>query len=144
MLILSACAYDDRNKADILLNSFPLTRRTVVMARYCSIFVFAIIAITYYLVITYILQMVGPSVRLCSVSPESIIAAICAIIFINSVYFPVFFKVGYIHSRLVGFILFFGTFALAPTFFEQADYPFMQNVIHYLYHLSEVETMAIV
>jgi ABC-2 type transport system permease protein len=144
MLTLSACAHDDKNKADILLNSFPLTRRTIVMARYCSIFVFAIIAITYYLVIAYILQMIGPSVPVHSVSLESIIVALCAVIFINSVYFPVFFKVGYIHSRLVSFVLFFGTFALAPTFFEQANHPFIQNVIHYLYSLSKVEVMAIV
>ncbi|SFA51238.1 ABC-2 family transporter protein [Parageobacillus thermantarcticus] len=144
MLILSACAHDDKNKADILLNSFPLTRRTVVMARYCSIFVFTVIAIAYYLVIAYILQMINPSVQVHSVSLESIIVALCAVIFINSIYFPVLFKVGFIHSRLVSFALFFGTFALVPKFFEQANHPFIQNVVHYLYHLSKVEVMVIV
>ncbi|OXB93819.1 MULTISPECIES: ABC-2 transporter permease [Parageobacillus] len=144
ILILSACAHDDKNKADILLNSFPLTRRTIVMARYCSIFVFTIIAIAYYLVIAYILQMIGPSIQVHSVSLESIIVALCAVIFINSIYFPVLFKVGFIHSRLVSFALFFGTFALVPKFFEQANHPFIQNVVHYLERLSDVEVMAIV
>ncbi|BDG33521.1 ABC-2 transporter permease [Parageobacillus thermoglucosidasius] len=144
MLILSACAHDDKNKADILLNSFPLTRRTVVMARYCSIFVFSVTAIMYYLVIAHILQMTGLSAQAHSVSLENVAAALCAVIFINSVYFPVFFKFGYIHSRLVGFILFFGTFALAPAFFEQADHPLVQDVIHYFSHLSEGKGMAIV
>lgn len=60
------------------------------MARYCSIFVFSVTAIMYYLVIAHILQMTGLSAQAHSVSLENVAAALCAVIFINSVYFPVF------------------------------------------------------
>jgi len=105
-----ACAYDDKNKADMLLNSLPLGRDTVVAARYLSTFVFLAIAVVYYIVLAGIISVLRLPVRVYPVSFEDIAGCLFSSIVMTSIYFPVFFKVGYIKSRMVNFVLFYGLF----------------------------------
>lgn len=110
VMIQYACAYDDKNKADVLLNSLPLGRDTIVTARYLSIFVFLPIAVLYYMVLGSIISLLHLPVKIYPVSFEAIVWCLFSLILMNSVYLPVFFKVGYIKSRLVNFVFFFGLF----------------------------------
>lgn len=106
----SACAYDDKNKADMLLNSLPLSRDTIVAARYLSTFVFLAIAIVYYIVIAGIISVLRLPIKVYPLSFEDIVGGLFSVVVMISIYFPVYFKVGYIKSRMVNFVLFFGLF----------------------------------
>ena len=49
MLMIQACARDEKNKSEIMLNSLPLRRRDIVLAKYLSVFPYAILGILSYL-----------------------------------------------------------------------------------------------
>ncbi|KYO65536.1 ABC-2 transporter permease [Thermovenabulum gondwanense] len=110
IMLQSACAYDDKSNADILLNILPCKRSTVVFARYLSVFAFAVISIFYYAVITGILKILFLPLKLYSITLEGIVGAMFSLIFINSFYLPVFFKMGYYRSKMLNIFLFFAMF----------------------------------
>jgi len=76
IMVQSACAYDDKNKSDVLLNSLPLSRGTIVIARYISTFVFAAISIVYYIILSGIVNTLKLPFKIYAVSLESIIGVL--------------------------------------------------------------------
>jgi len=110
IMVMSACAYDEKNKSDVLLNSLPLNRGTIVMAKYISLFVFAAVAIAYYIFLSGVIKGLELPLKVYPVSLEGIIATLFALIIISGIYFPIFFKVGYIKSKILNFGVFFGVF----------------------------------
>lgn len=110
ILVITACAYDDKNKADLLLNSLPINRNEVVGARYLSVFVFAGLAIIFYGVIGGLSGLLGLPLKVSHINGEGIVGALLAVSFMNSIYLPTYFKFGYIKSRMVNFVLFFVAF----------------------------------
>ncbi|MGB9839075.1 ABC-2 transporter permease [Thermovenabulum sp.] len=109
-MLQSACAYDDKCNADILLNILPCKRSTVVLARYLSVFAFAVISIFYYAVISSIIRILLLPLKVYSITLEGIVGAMFSLIFINSFYLPVFFKMGYYRSKMLNIFLFFAMF----------------------------------
>lgn len=107
MLVITSCAYDEKNKADILLNSLPLKRTRIVLAKYLAIFVYIGLGTVAYLVTTTLLALLSLPIRIEPISWEGLAGAFVAIGLINSIYFPFFFKFGYLKSRVLNFILFF-------------------------------------
>jgi len=110
ILVLSACAYDDKYKADVLLNSLPVGRSVIVLSKYLSIYMFFAIGLLFYMAACTLLSVSGIPIKTHSLTIESVVAALGAVTFMNSIYFPVFFKLGYVKSRMVNFILFFSVF----------------------------------
>lgn len=110
ILVLTASAYDDKNKSDILLNSLPIGRNQVVLSRYLSIYVFSAIGIIYYMVFYILINISGLPLKVYPITSEGIIAALFSVTLLNSIYFPILFKMGYIKSKMVNFILFFSLF----------------------------------
>lgn len=143
ILVQSACAYEDKNKSDVLLNSLPLSRGTIVIARYISIFVFAAISTVYYLLLSGIIQVLGLPFQVYAISLEGITGALFALIFINGIYFPIFFKVGYIKSKLVNFVLLFGVFfgesVLMQEMIRHKDKAFIQTILQFLNQQSDLQ-----
>ena len=133
ILAQTACASDDKNKTDIMLNSLPLSRESIVLARYISIFVFATIGIIYYLVVALIINNLAIPFKVTPVTIEGILAALFAVVFINGIYFPIFFKVGYIKARIINFVLFFGVFfgigAMAGFVKENLDMKYGKEIV---------------
>lgn len=110
MLVLTACAYEDKSKADIMLNSLPIKRSKIVLAKYFSIFVFAALGIIAYLLSVNLIRISGLPVQTTPITLGGMLGGLFAIALLNSIYFPVYFKVGYIKSRIVNFVLFFAFF----------------------------------
>ncbi|MCG0275361.1 MAG: ABC-2 transporter permease [Thermosediminibacteraceae bacterium] len=108
VMLQSACYHDDKNNANVLLNVLPIKRSTVVFCRYISVFVFALISISYYAVLTGIMKILSIPLKLYSITIEGVLFALFTLIFINSIYLPLFFKMGYLKSRIINLILFFG------------------------------------
>ncbi|WKV08575.2 ABC-2 transporter permease [Thermoanaerobacterium sp. CMT5567-10] len=143
IMVQSACAYDDKNKSDILLNSLPLNRNTIVIARYISTFIFAAIAVVYYILLTGIIKILELPFKVYPVSLEGIIGTLFALILVSGIYFPIFFKVGYIKSKIVNFVLFFGVFIgggiLLPELIENKNKAFIQGAIQFLSNQSDMQ-----
>lgn len=144
ILVQSACAYDDKNKSDVLLNSLPLSRGTIVTARYLSVFVFAAISLFYYILLSGIIKALGLPFKVSAVSLEGIMGALSALIIINGIYFPIFFKVGYIKSKIANFILLFGVFFGETVFLQKMinykDKAFIQTILRFFNKQSDVRT----
>lgn len=145
IMVQSACAYDEKNKSDILLNSLPLNRNIIVIARYASIFIFAAIAVVYYILLTSIIKILGLPFKVYSVSFEGIVGALFALILLISIYFPVFFKVGYIKSKMFNFVFFFAVFfgggILVPEIIK-SNSGFAQRALQFLNSQSDMQIVV--
>ncbi|MBS4008344.1 MAG: ABC-2 transporter permease [Clostridium sp.] len=103
----NACAYEDKSKADVILNSMPVTRAEIVAARYLSVYVFMAIGVVYYVLITGAINLAHLPVKVPPLSGEGLFVAAFAVTLMNSVYLPTYFKWGYMKSRMISVILFF-------------------------------------
>ncbi|EET84348.1 conserved hypothetical protein, partial [Clostridium carboxidivorans P7] len=112
MLILGACGFDDKNKSEIMLNSLPIDRTTLVIAKYLSSLFFIFMGILLSFVFTTLLNFLGFVHMNRLMNLEDILSITIGILAICCVYFPFYFKFGYQKSRyfLIGmFCLFLGT-----------------------------------
>lgn len=110
ILIVTACAHDEKNNADTMLNSLPLKRDHIVFARYLSMYVFAFLGIVGYGIITNFIKMINLPIDVYPITYGGLLGALGAVTLMNSIYFPVYFKVGYMKSRILNLIMFFGLF----------------------------------
>lgn len=117
MLILGACAYDDKNKCELMLNSLPINRTMLVISKYLSAFVFIFAGILLTFASTTILNLAGFAHFNRLMNLEDILGSSVGILLLICLYFPLFFKLGYQKSRyflVAVFLLFFaGTAALS-------------------------------
>jgi len=146
IMVQSSCAYDDKNKSDILLNSLPLNRSTIVTAKYISIFIFTAITIVYYILLTAIVKILELPLNVYPVSLEGIIGILFALVLISGIYFPIFFKVGYIKSKIANFVLFFVVFTgggiLVPELIEDKNQAFIQGILQFLRKQSKLQVIV--
>lgn len=110
MMILTSCAYDDKNKTDVMLNSLPLSRTEIVFVRYLSAAVFFTVTVVVYMAVVFLFNTAGTPFRVFPPTAESFTGAVLVVSLLTGIYFPLYFKMGYIRSRYVNFILFFGFF----------------------------------
>jgi hypothetical protein len=106
MLLVSACAYDDKNKSDIMLNSLPIRRKNIVLAKYLSTFVYMIIGLGISAIVTAVLKAAGISITMKLFSSKSLILCTISVMLLSAVYLPLNFKFGYVISKYIGIILF--------------------------------------
>lgn len=148
MMVQSACAYDEKNKSDILLNSLPISRNTIVIARYVSVFVFSAISIVVYALISVIINMLQLTVKAYPVTLEGIIGILFAIAFVCGIYLPIYFKVGYIKSKIINFVMIFGFItvfgAVLPGLLENKDQVFVQKIIQFFDSRSDIQIAAVI
>lgn len=114
MWIMTACAIDDKYKADCLLNSLPIKRETIVFTRYLSVFVFAGISFTLYFFINKIVSLLNISLPFEPLTFVDILIVLTTIIIISCLYLPFYFKFGYSKAMILNFGLFFGSSFLLP------------------------------
>lgn len=110
IMVQTACAYDDKNRGDILLNSLPLRRFWIVGERYLSTIVFFIIILAIYWLSYSILSFLPLPVIPARMDAGKLIGALFSVILLTMFYYPVYFKFGYMKSRLVNLIIFFAVF----------------------------------
>ena len=114
MLMIQALTQDDKNKSEIMLNSLPMRRQDIVLAKYLSVFIYAILAIIGCLLAQSMVSIIGIPMPIGWISLEKITGALVAMAVLTSIYFPIYFKFGYLRSRMVGMILFLACFFFLP------------------------------
>lgn len=110
LLMIQACARDDKNKSEIMLNSLPLRRQDIVLAKYLSVFPYAVLGILSFLLGQGIVSITGIPFPISKVSLEGTIGALVTMLGMISLYYPIYFKLGYLRSNMAGMIIFFACF----------------------------------
>lgn len=114
MLLMTGCAWEDKNNSDVLLNSLPISRTKIVAAKYLSVFVYALVVLPAYWLITSLLMPLNnvTGLTIYPLNLMGVIVGFATVALLSAFYLPVFFKVGYMRSRIINFALFFAVFAL--------------------------------
>lgn len=105
MFITLAVQYEDKNKSEIVLNSLPLKRDDIVIAKYISMFVFAILGFTYSITIGFVGIATGIPMFTRSISLLDIIFVFTSAAIFSSIFFPVYFKFGFVKMKLFNIVL---------------------------------------
>ncbi|NMA65345.1 MAG: ABC-2 transporter permease [Clostridiaceae bacterium] len=109
-LLMVACAYEDMNKSNIMLNSLPIKKSKIVAAKYVSIFVFFIMGTIIYYVCHVVASITKMPFTLYPLSFEMFVGGLASVCLMQGIYLPIFFKVGYVKSKILNFIIFFTFF----------------------------------
>lgn len=107
MLVFTSCAYEDMNKADVMVNSLPVSRKMVVAAKYLSVIFYFMIGTLVYALLIAFNSIPGFPVTIQPITLQSFAAGFASVSLIIAFVLPVFYKVGYMKSRITVFILFF-------------------------------------
>ena len=110
----TSMAFDDKYKADIMINILPVSRKNIVTAKYLNV----LIVIFYVSVIYYLSVLVTAfkpifGVKIPVVDLTTILISLLIICIFNSIEIPLYFILGYQKTRFFGLITFFGFFALS-------------------------------
>jgi len=106
MLVVGACAYEEKNNSEVILNSLPLKRAVIVRARYLSSFVFVCLAFVIIGTLGALMKGLGLPIPVRYVRISDVIAVAISLSLLTSLYFPVYFRYGYIKSRFFNLIMF--------------------------------------
>lgn len=108
MLVLGASAIEDKTNSDKFLVSLPITRGKIVLAKYLSVYVFAAFAILLNGLINFILEnFLRLPQGTIPLTADGILGSVVAVTLLCVISFPLIFKLGYIKSKTINFVLFF-------------------------------------
>lgn len=114
ILVMGAFALDDKNKADVMLNSLPVKRTMVVTSKYLSVYLFSLIGIAAYFIMYLFITLTGISLGIDSPDLSGIFATLVSVSVMNSIQFPLLFKLGYTKARTINLVMFFAFFVGVP------------------------------
>lgn len=123
LMVMGGFAYDDKTKSDIMLNSLPIKRENVVMAKYISLFAYIAIGTIAFIAITSVISLLNMPIKTYPVTIELIVSAIFAVSLLSSICFPLMFKLGYIKAKTFNMILFVSIFCGIPFLVNFAPKP---------------------
>jgi ABC-2 type transport system permease protein len=140
MFISFAVSYDEKNKSEIILNSLPIERNDIVISKYISTFVFAILGIIFSILIGFIGKTAGLSMFTRLISLMDIVLVLTSVCILSSIFFPVYFKFGYIKMNLFNVIILMLIMILPTTVFEYfTENPnniLVQNISYFINNTS--------
>lgn len=145
LLMVSGCALDDKNKSDVILNSLPLSRYAIVGEKYLMVIIYVLLGAAVYSIGAWAVGLLNLLPNVFNLTLEGLLAAFLAVSFLASIYLPIYFKFGYIKSRIYHFILFFGLFfginllvSIVPE-----DSPFVSRLLVFLARLNGAAAVII-
>ena len=130
MFVNFALSYDDKNKSEIALNSLPIKRNDIVIAKYISIFAFAAIGIIYSIIIGFIGKIAGLSMFTTTITLKNVVTILTYTCIFNLILFPIYFKIGFIKTQIFTVVLLFLTmiaFSNPNNIVEQKFTQFINN-----------------
>lgn len=139
--VTNASIKDD--KAENMINSLPVNRIDIILAKYLSIFVFIFIAVAMIFVSSFGMNFMGiiHLKRLMNFRDVGICAGL--IIFISSLYFPINFKLGYSKSRYIVMVLYMGVFFITA-FIGNKNSNKVEVVYRFISHFNTAPTWQII
>lgn len=105
LLAVYANAYDFKYNSELMINSLPVNRKVVVAAKYLSVFLFLICAILITLIVGSLLHFIAPNLVSKTIDINTIFLEFFIVCIYFSIFFPFYYKLGYLKSRWVNFII---------------------------------------
>lgn len=92
--VIYSIGYDDKNKSEVVLNSFPIDRKDIVRGKYVTLLIFIFISCISVFLLTNIIKGLGvkPDGRPADI--WDIVAAMSLLLVFYSIYYPLYFKLG--------------------------------------------------
>lgn len=142
MLSMTDCAYEEKNKTDLLLNSLPINRRNIVASKYISALLYAVMGTLAYMVMITVVRLLNIPLKTYALSLEILISGFTVVCLMVGLWFPIYFRLGYIKMRVVNFVLFFLFFfgsSFLINYFESKKYdPWDNGIISFINSQSDI------
>lgn len=103
---LGASALEDKNNSDIILISLPIKKKTIVLSKYLSIFVYLLYAVLGFTCIYLAAELFAIPYEI-PLTIAGVVSAIASGIIYFSISYPLIFRFGYLKSKMPNLILFF-------------------------------------
>ena len=110
-------AWDDKNKCEIMLNSLPVKRQTIVVAKYATALLFTLLAFLEFSILTFIIKAAHLPINTAAINAETIVGTFFAAILLISLSLPFNFRFGYMKARLLNIVLLIVAFAIPSLLF---------------------------
>lgn len=106
MLILYSNGYDEKNNSEVMLNSLPVRRASIVTAKYISILIFFLVGVVITGIIGAVITAINiiPDIRIINLS--DILGIFTSIGLMYAVYYPLYFKFGPLKMKIVNILLY--------------------------------------
>ncbi|MDF2672784.1 MAG: hypothetical protein K0R09_1049 [Clostridiales bacterium] len=106
LLIIYSNGYDEKNKSEIILNSLPVRRDSIVIAKYAAVFLFFVLGVIITGIEGAIITTLNiiPSMRFMELS--DILGIFISVGLMYSVYYPLFFKLGSLKLKIFNIVLY--------------------------------------
>lgn len=147
LMVSTVSSLEDKANSDIVMNSLPLTRKTIVLSKYLSILIYALLAILGYMAFSLILTFARLPISAPPITLESLGAALTGVMIMNGIYYPVYFKMGYTKAKIVSFLLFFlfffGTMTLVKEITRGMPSEQLQSIIGHLSQGLDLQSFLI-
>jgi len=136
IFLISANTEDEKNKSEVMLNSLPVTRKDIVLAKYISIIVYLVIGLGSLgaMALVFRLPIIPLTPRL--LNGTDLLASILLVFLAVAVYFPLYFKFGAAALRIFTILLFLSFFFIprmvVEYYMEHPEAPVFQFLQHLL------------
>lgn len=112
--IMSANGFDDKSKSDIILNSLPVQRKYIVLAKYLSVCVFVAVGLSITgltgAIIKAVINSGGWHFSVRFINGADFLIAFAGIGLMFSIYYPIYFRFGANYARVLNLVLFMTIF----------------------------------
>lgn len=112
LMMTSTFSYDEFNKTDAYITTFPCGKKNVVKAKYLTTIVLLVLSTALSILMTSIVGILKNNLDF-QYCLETTIGILLAISFLASIYFPLVYKLGAEKSRIFVFLIVFGLVGLA-------------------------------
>ncbi|MCY6960358.1 ABC-2 transporter permease [Clostridium brassicae] len=114
-------SFDDRLKGDYIINSLPIKRKDIVLAKYVSIILYTIVALVFTGVLGGLISYIGIFENLDYINLNVISKSMIAVFLMCSLNFPLYFTKGYRVGKIISFAIYFGFFAIANSLYGEVS-----------------------
>lgn len=135
--LITASMEEERNKSEIVLNSLPVSRNRIVMAKYLSVFVYVLIGAIFLGFLGLLFQLPAIPIQTRLLKATDLLAVIFLISVAVSIYFPLYFHFGASALRLFSVIFFLFFFFVPRWLFELYLAYEETDTIHFLKNIIE-------
>ena len=136
LFITYAVSYDDKNNCHIALNSLPVKRIEVVLAKYLSVVLFGCIGIFTMIIDGFLAELFGFAMPKNYVTINNVLMVFGVLLVMYSIYYPLYFRFGAVKMNIVNVFLFMTIIvlpkALGEFILNHENNPLIKEVLNFI------------
>ncbi|MBS4534109.1 ABC-2 transporter permease [Clostridium sp. D2Q-14] len=143
ILLMTTLAYEEMNHSDIILNSLPIKRSNIVFSKYILTFIYSIISLLIYFIVVFVISTLNINVNVHYMNIMEIVWTLFYISVFSGIYLPIFFKFGYVKSKIFNVIvyvfIFSGASVISNIFLEDSKYFSVNSILKFFQNHTEFQ-----